>query len=84
MPGAGTRHRQNLALAYGLAGFTERAEDVGRQDLDELSMRRNLTFYRLVGDMRDHAAKVAAVGARTNSGVITEGGLSVQSATVAR
>ena len=84
LPGAGIGHRQNLALAYGLAGFSERAEIVGRQDLDDLSLQRNLTFYRLVGDMRDHAAKVAAVGARTNGGIIAVGGLAVQSATVAR
>ncbi len=84
MSGAGIRHRQNLALAYGLAGFSERAEIVGRQDLDSLSVQRNLAFYRLVGDMRDHAAKVAAVGARTNGGVIADGGLAVQSATVSR
>ena len=83
MPGAGIPHRQNLALAYGLAGFSERAEVVGRQDLDELSVQRNLTFYRLVGDMRDHAAQVAAVGARSNRG-IAAGGLAVQKATVAR
>ena len=83
MPGAGIGHRQNLALAYGVAGFSERALTVGRQDMDDLSARRNLTFYRLIGDMRDHAAKVAAVGAHTNGG-ISEGGLIVQSATVAR
>lgn len=83
MPGAGIRHRQNLALAYGVAGFSERARTVGRQDLDELSVQRNMTFYRLVGEMRDHAAKVAAVGAQTNGGIST-GGLAVQNATAAR
>ena len=83
MTGAGIGHRQNLALAYGLAGFSERARAVGRQDLDDLSVQRNLTFYRLIADMRDHAAKVAAVGAHTNGG-IPAGGLSVQSAKVAR
>ena len=83
MPGAGIRHRQNLALAYGIAGFSDRAQTVGRQDLDDLSVQRNLTFYRLIGDMRDHAAKVAAVGARTNGG-IAAGGLEVQSALVVR
>ena len=82
MPGAGIRHRQNLALAYTLAGFSERALTVGRQDLDDLSVRRNITFYRLVADMRDHAAKVAAVGAHTNGG-IASAGLAVQHATVA-
>ena len=83
MPDAGIRHRQNLALAYGLAGFSERARTVGRQDLDDLSVHRNMTFYRLVGEMRDHAAKVAAVGAHRNGGNAT-GALSVQNATGVR
>ena len=83
MPGASISNRQNLALAYGLAGFTERARTVGRQDLDDLSVQRNITFYRLIADMRDHAAKVAAVGAHTRGGIAT-GGMAVQSATVVR
>lgn len=83
MPGAGIRHRQNLALAYGVAGLSERARTVGEQDLDDLSVQRNLTFYRLIGDMRDHAAKVAAVGARTESGM-PAGGLVVQNASAIR
>ncbi len=78
---AGIRHRQNLALAYGLAGFSERAQTVGRQDLDELSVQRNLAFYRLVADMPDHAAKVAAIGAHTNAGM-PSGGLAVQTSLV--
>jgi Flp pilus assembly protein TadD len=84
MPGAGVNQRQNLALAYGVAGFTERAQTVGRQDMDELSVQRNLAFYRVVVDMgNDHAAKVAAVGARTTGG-IPSGVLAVQSATAVR
>jgi Flp pilus assembly protein TadD len=83
MPGAGISHRQNLALAYGVAGFSERAQAVGRQDMDEMSVQRNLTFYRLIADMSDHAAKVAAVGARTTGG-IPSGVLAVQSATAVR
>ena len=80
MPGAGVRHRQNLALAYGMAGFTERAATVGRRDLDDVSVRRNIEFYRMIAGMRDHAAKVAAVGARTN-GTFPTGALAIQSAT---
>ncbi len=83
MPGADARHRQNLALAYGVAGFSDRSLMVGRQDLDDSSAQRNLTFYRLVADMRDHAAKVAAVGARTHNGM-PAGGLAVQSAAAIR
>ena len=81
MPGAGIGHRQNLALAYGLAGFTERARSVALQDLDDLSVQRNMAFYRLVGQIRDHAEKVAVVGAHTNGKI---GGLAVQNATVVR
>ena len=47
-------------------------------------MQRNLTFFRLVGDMRDHAAKVAAVGTHKNGGISSASGLVVQSATVDR
>ena len=82
-PGAGVRHRQNLALAYGVAGFAERAGTVGRQDMDDLSVRRNIEFYRMIGGMRDHAAKVAAVGARTN-GTFPTDGLAIQSARTLR
>lgn len=83
MPGSGIGHRQNLAMAYGLAGFYDRARTVGRQDLDELSVQRNMSFYRLVAAMPDHAAKVAALGARTD-GALSHAGLTAQSAMVQR
>ncbi len=62
LPGAGVRQRQNLALAYGLAGEMERAEELARADLDEQSVLQNMAFYNTLRAMTDHAQKVAALG----------------------
>ncbi|MGQ9367293.1 tetratricopeptide repeat protein [Azospirillum sp. ST 5-10] len=45
-PSASTLFRQNLALAYGLAGREADAERLARLDLDEASVQRNLAYYR--------------------------------------
>jgi Flp pilus assembly protein TadD len=82
-PDAGVRHRQNLALAYGLGGFSERAQAVGLQDLDDLAVQRNMTLYRLIGDISGHAAKVAALGAHTGGKIVADG-LVAQNATMLR
>ncbi len=63
LPGATARHRQNLALAYGLAGHTDDAARLARVDLDEQLVLQNLSYYAILRDLRDHAAKVQAVGA---------------------
>lgn len=65
MAGAGPRHRQNLAMAYALAGLGERALAVARHDLDEASLIRNLGFYETVRRLPDHGERVAAVGTWT-------------------
>lgn len=44
-PEANARHRQNLALALGLAGRPEEAAQIGRQDLPERDIQNNLAFY---------------------------------------
>jgi Flp pilus assembly protein TadD len=44
-PRATARTRQNLALALGLAGRNEEAEQVARMDLDEASVQSNLAYY---------------------------------------
>lgn len=62
MPGAAARHRLNLALAYGLAGEMEKAEQLARNDLDEQSVLQNMAFYATLRAMTDHAQKVAALG----------------------
>ena len=50
-PNATARTRQNLALALGLAGRTAEAEQVARMDLDEQSVRSNLTYYAVLRGM---------------------------------
>ncbi|MCG8510314.1 MAG: tetratricopeptide repeat protein [Rhodospirillales bacterium] len=44
-PLAGPTHRQNLALAYGLAGQMEKAAQTARRDLNEDQVRHNLSVY---------------------------------------
>lgn len=44
--------RQNLALAYGLKGDVGRAEEYGKKDLDPITARRNLAFYKRYASMR--------------------------------
>ena len=61
-PRAGSRHRLNLALAYGLAGKTDEAAEIARIDLDEESVRRNLTYYRTLRALKDTRATFEAVG----------------------
>ncbi|MCZ6604660.1 MAG: tetratricopeptide repeat protein [Alphaproteobacteria bacterium] len=62
LPGSNTTHRQNLALAHGLAGDYDRAASVGREDLDELAVVRNISYYRVLRAMENHARKVTVVG----------------------
>ena len=61
-PRAGRRQRLNLALAYGLAGDSEAAAEIARIDLDEESVRRNLTYYRTLRALRDTKATAGAIG----------------------
>lgn len=63
-PGATIEHRQNLALALGVAGKTMEAARIGRMDLDEEAVQNNLSYYAVLGALPDHAGKVAAVGTR--------------------
>ncbi len=72
LPGVTVRHRQNLALAYGLSGNAERAARLARLDLDEQRVRQNLGYYQVLRSMTDHAAKVAAVGSLGTPGVLAK------------
>ncbi|MCH8183871.1 MAG: tetratricopeptide repeat protein, partial [Proteobacteria bacterium] len=45
---ATARHRQNLALAYGLSGRLEEAAAVARQDLDEAAVANNLAYHAIL------------------------------------
>lgn len=47
-PGAGPETRQNLALAYGLAGRTEDAARLGHKDLKASDVVQNLDVYDLM------------------------------------
>jgi hypothetical protein len=48
-------------LVYGLKGDLEAAERLGRADLDEADLRRNLAYFATVRGLRDPAAKAAAL-----------------------
>jgi len=63
MPGAGSRQRLNLAIAYGLTGETETAMELARQDLDEHAVRSNAAFYRMLRGLKDSRARMRAIGA---------------------
>lgn len=74
-PDASPTTRQNLALAYGLAGRDEEAERVARVDLGEAEIRKNMAFIASQRANRDskaitkalnvEMAKVAAAGMPT-------------------
>lgn len=73
-PGAGRRHRTNLALAYALGGAPERAAAIMAVDADQLSADRAQAFYTMVASLSDHESRVAAVGtysAARGNGVIS-------------
>ncbi len=57
------RTRQNLALAYGLAGDTEKAAAVARRDLDEQTVKNNLAYYAMLRGLDDRARAAAIIGA---------------------
>lgn len=62
-PGATPRDRQNLALAYGLAGDTFNAEKFARLDMDAQSVQRNLSYYAALRKMTDPVLRVKSVRA---------------------
>lgn len=45
-PAATAQQRQNLALAYGLAGRDDEAARTARLDLDDAAVQQNLAYYR--------------------------------------
>ncbi|HKF72589.1 MAG TPA: tetratricopeptide repeat protein [Stellaceae bacterium] len=62
-PGATARHRQNLALVYGLAGDDVHAALVARSDLDEAAVRNNLAYFTLLRSLDDVGRTAAILGA---------------------
>lgn len=67
-PRATPRFRQNLALAYGLAGRTEAARQVGQVDLDPAAVQRNLDYYEVLRALEDGGSTAGAVGVHPESG----------------
>jgi Flp pilus assembly protein TadD len=66
-PAATARNRQNMALVYGLMGDESRAAEIGRQDLDDDQVRRNLSYYaqlRALNDQQRSAAVFSSSGRR--------------------
>jgi len=59
-PNATANHRQNLALAYGLAGREDDARRLGLSDLDQAAVARNLATYQRLREVADTAAEGAA------------------------
>ena len=58
----GSTQLSHTVLAFGLAGDYQMASQIGREDLDELAVVRNISYYRILGAMSDHARKVEVVG----------------------
>jgi DNA-binding transcriptional regulator YdaS (Cro superfamily) len=61
-PGAKARNRQNLALAYGLAGDLTAAERISRLDLDEESVQNNLSYFAALAAVGDDRKRAAVLG----------------------
>lgn len=82
LPGAGARHRANLALAYATSGNTVHATEILMRDMDDVSATRAVVFYQTVAAIEDHAARVAAVGAYSSAR--PNGAISIQNARATR
>ena len=64
-PAATARNRQNLALVYGLMGDEAHAAEIGRQDLDDDQVRRNLSYYAQLRALNDQQRSAAVFGTTT-------------------
>jgi len=62
-PGARAQNRQNLALAYGLAGDLASAERISRLDLDEESVQSNIAYFASLAAIEDRSKRASALGA---------------------
>lgn len=61
-PGTLPRHRQNLALIYGLAGRPSEAAGVARLDFDEPTVQNNLAYYETLRAMSPEQRASAVFG----------------------
>jgi len=62
------RFRQNLALAYGLAGQWEAAKRVAAIDLDQAAVAHNLSYYDLLRRAGDSSMTASALGTHPADG----------------
>ncbi len=67
-PAATPRIRQNLALAYGLAGQRDAAERMAGLDLDEAAVANNLSYYDLLRQTGDSSMTAQVLGTHTGDG----------------
>lgn len=67
-PSATPRFRQNLALAYGLAGRRDAAERIAGLDLDDASVAHNLSYYDLLRRAGDGNMTATALGTHPSDG----------------
>lgn len=58
-PAASAQERQTLALIYGLNGNTAEAARLGRIDLDDASVERNLAYYQSLRELSPEARSQA-------------------------
>lgn len=61
-PNAPSRYRQNLALAFGLAGNRDKARQVAQQDLDYATAEKNLSYFDVLKGLGDDRTMAAALG----------------------
>lgn len=73
-PGARAQNRQNLALAYGLAGDLASAERVSRLDLDEESVQSNIAYFASLAAIQDRRKRASALGAHPSDDHAAEAG----------
>ncbi len=70
-PRATARHRQNLALALGMGGRLDEAARVARLDLDEQTVKANVSYYAQLSGLSDSQQTAAlfkpAEGMRTEA-----------------
>lgn len=61
-PGASARQRQNLALAYGMAGKDTEAARIAKIDLDPKDVESNLAYYGILRGVEDKVLLAAILG----------------------
>jgi hypothetical protein len=64
-PGAKARNRQNLALAYALAGDLVAAERISRLDLDEEAVQNNLGYFAALAAVEGDRQRASGLGVQT-------------------